>query len=95
MAAPLIEGGYLAESGACLLLARDPASYPLATLWQHLRGSRPATGAIPAVGLWLDAAEQAAVAQGELPFREWLAQVGHLPPSTAGGGAGEKTARSQ
>ena len=72
LAAPLIVGGYLAESGACLLMARDPASYDLATLWQHLRGSKPEQGPAPAVAVWLDQAEQAVAAQGATPFRDWL-----------------------
>lgn len=95
LAAPLIEGGYLAESGPCLLMARDPASYDLATLWQHLRGAKPETGAMAAVAAWLDSAEQAAVAQGATPFRDWLLSVGDLPPRRDKMNAGEISALSQ
>lgn len=72
LATPLIEAGYLAESDTGLLLARDPGSYDLATLWQQLRGARPSQSLLPAVALWLDEAEQAAVAQGAISFRDWL-----------------------
>ncbi|MES2685159.1 MAG: YihY/virulence factor BrkB family protein [Pseudomonadota bacterium] len=82
LAAPLIEGGYLAESGPSLLMARDPASYELATLWQHLRGARPSVVSAPQVASWLDQAEQAAAAQGRQSFRDWLAGMG----TTAGMG---------
>ena len=95
LASPLIEGGYLADSGAGLLLARDPASYPLAMLWQQLRGARPVAGALPAVAHWLDAAEHAVMAQGSQSFRDWLLAMGDLPPSVASSGAGEITALSQ
>ncbi len=92
---PLIQGGYLAESGPYLLMARDPASYDLATLWQHLRGARPEAGAMPAVAQWLDVAEQAAAAQGTTTFRDWLASVGDPQPSSVEMNAGEKAAPSQ
>ena len=79
LAAPLIEGGYLAESGPCLLMARDPASYELATLWRHLRGAKPEPGPAPAVAAWLDQAEQSVAAQGATSFRDWL--LGHSGPA--------------
>lgn len=72
LATPLIEAGYLAEGDTGLLLARDPGSYDLASLWRQLRGARPSEGLLPAVALWLDQAEQAAVAQGAISFRDWL-----------------------
>lgn len=71
---PLLAGGYLAESGPTLLLARDPASYDLATLWRHLRGARPEHSVIAGVAQWLDAAEAAIAAEGRIPFRDWLQQ---------------------
>lgn len=80
LAAPLIEGGYLAESGPCLLMARDPGSYDLATLWQHLRGAKPEQGPTPAVAVWLDQAEQAVAAQGSTSFRDWLLALGDFRP---------------
>lgn len=95
LAAPLIEGGYLAESGPCLLMARDPASYELATLWRHLRGVRPEPGALPAVAHWLDMAEAAAAGQGVTSFRDWLASLGGLSPAAGEMNAGEKPAPSQ
>lgn len=95
LAAPLIEGGYLAESGPCLLMARDPASYDLATLWRHLRGARPEPGALPAVARWLDLAEAAAAGQGATSFRDWLAAQGGLNPAAGEMSAGEKPAPSQ
>ncbi len=95
LAAPLISGGYLAESGPSLLIARDPASYQLATLWQHLRGVRPDASAVPAVSLWLDQAEQAVTAQGTQSFRDWLAAVADAAGPARAGAAGEKPAPSQ
>ena len=65
--------GFTAFMG--LLLARDPGSYELATLWQQLRGARPSHSLLPAVALWLDEAEQAAVAQGAISFRDWLLRL--------------------
>jgi len=77
LAAPLIDRGYLAESGSSLLLARDPASYPLATLWRDLRGARPEIGVVPEVSVWLDQIDRLVAVQGEQSFRDWLAAVGH------------------
>ncbi len=85
LAQPLITGGYLAESGALLLLARDPASYDLATLWRHLRGSRPEAGVAPAVADWLDRAERAVMAEGNTSFRDWLAAQASVPLQTHAG----------
>lgn len=78
LALPLIEAGYLAESGPFLLMGRDPASYELTTLWQHLRGRRPEIETVSEVADWLDAAERAVVQQGQQSFRDWLSG---LPPS--------------
>jgi len=77
LAAPLIDRGYLAESGSSLLLARDPASYPLATLWRDLRGARPEIDVVPEVSVWLDQIDRLVAVQGEQSFRDWLAAVGH------------------
>lgn len=88
LAAPLLSHGYLADSADAWLPAKDPASYSLATLWQHLRGAAPLQ--LPPAGLpcavWLHSAEQAAGAQGAMAFRDWLLSVRT---------AGEKTAASQ
>jgi len=92
---PLIAGGYLAESGPSLLLARDPASYDLATLWRHLRGVRPDHSVVAGVSRWLDAAEAAVAAQGHLPFRDWLVQQTISSAEGAVSTAGEKPASSQ
>jgi hypothetical protein len=83
----LIAAGYLAESGAALIPARDPASYTLADLWLALRGTgATAEGAAPAaLAQWLDAAE-AAPKDGP-SFRDWLLQID--------GSAGEKSDLSQ
>jgi len=87
LALPLIAAGYLAESGAALIPARDPASYTLADLWLALRGTgATAEGAAPAaLAQWLDAAE-AAPKDGP-SFRDWLLQID--------GSAGEKSDLSQ
>lgn len=95
LAATLIDCGYLAESGPCLLMARDPGSYDLATLWRHLRGARPELSAVPAVAAWLDKAEQVVAAQGAQSFRDWLVQIGGASTMVSNIDAGEKTARSQ
>lgn len=88
LAAPLLSHGYIADSSGAWLPAKDPASYSLATLWQHLRGAAPSQ--LPAAGLpcaaWLRSAEQAASAEGTMSFRDWLLSVGT---------AGEKPALSQ
>jgi len=80
----LIEGGYLAESGSNLLLARDPDSYSVAMLWQHLRGARHEQPLLPEVTAWLDAAEDAVRAQGSTTFRTWLAEQNTLIGAESG-----------
>ncbi len=84
LTATLILGGYLAESGNAVLMARDPDSYSLVMLWRHLRGARPEVSPIAAVADWLDRAEQAVALEGGVCFRAWLAQVGEASVDGAG-----------
>lgn len=84
----LVAGGYLAESGPQLVLAKDPSSYTLATLWLHLRGGRPETSLLPAASDWLDAAETAVVEQGQGSFRDWLMAGEVVPPAPRSVAAG-------
>lgn len=88
LAAALVSGGYLAESGPQLLIAKDPASYTLATLWLHLRGARPEARLLPAAADWLDAAETAVAAQGQGSFRDWLTAGEVVPPASRSATAG-------
>lgn len=95
LAQSLISTGYLAESGNAWLLARDPASYTLAALWQTLRGAEPESPGDPAVAAWLGEVEVAVAAIGKSSFRDWLQAQGEISHAVGQNTAGEMATSSQ
>lgn len=80
LAEPLVLAGVLAQTGDRWVLARDPGSISLHSLWSLLRGSAPGTGdGLRSAAEWLRQAESAVAEVGAQSLRDWVS----APPSNS------------
>ncbi len=95
LATSLIASGYLAESGGLWLLARDPAGYTVAAVWQSLRGDSLVAVNDPRIAAWLNELDAAVIGLGKGSFRDWLTSPGEITHTEDTTSAGEITTSSQ